>query len=156
MTLIANAKHRSTIARTQRIANYKTLLAALAIRPLEVKEMAELIHVEHTTARKYYLAMLRKGVIQRAGDKSGEQRNTMAYIRAGDDATVESFLAFIAACQTTDNELGRASRTLGNDVGALAKRVVVEVKAEQKGMRRHWLDLALFGDGPAHNLAAFP
>lgn len=141
------AVKRHQLARKQRVRNYEKIIATLAIRPLEVREMAELVHVEHSTARKYYLAMLRAGVIQLMSVKNGVKHYSPSYVRAGNDETVERFIAFVTACETTDQELGHQPRRIvQGEIGALGTRVIVKKKAEQQGMERHWLDVCLFGE----------
>lgn len=139
-----NAVERSVKARKQRVANYKALLREISLRAMDIAEMAELINVEWPTVHKYYLAMLRFGVIQRAGRKVGEKANRTEYIRAGDIAKERRFITFIESCETCEDELGHPRRR-AEEIAALAVRTIVVTEARQIGAKRDDLVAALFG-----------
>ena len=137
-------QERSVKYRKQRIANYRRILEAMIERPLEVRDMADICFIDSVTARYYALSMKRFGVIQRTNRKNGIKHNTTAYIRAGDVAKHERFLAFIAACETVEDELGKPRRH-AEEISVLASRTIIKTKAVQIGAKRDPLVSFLFG-----------
>lgn len=137
--------------RDTRVINYQKLIDALANRPMSIEQMAAVIGCKDSTARRYQIALLHHKIIQRVTRSTGKEGEVTTYAMLVSANDVGQFLEFIASCSTIEDEIDQPRRRR-EDVGDLARQIVVNVKATQSGASRHWLDVALFGNGPAHSV----
>ncbi len=138
--------------RDQRIINYQKIINTLAFGPMSIEQMATCISCKESTARRYQIAMTHHKIIQRITRSSGKEGEVTTYAMLAADGDVGVFLQFITSCKTIEDEIDQPRRRR-EDVGDLARQIVVNVKAAQQGVKRHWLDIALFGDGMARGAA---
>lgn len=147
------AVQRAAASRKARVNNYLALILALGDENMTVYQMAQVIGTKPETARRYLLAMQHKRIAQIISNDGGRKKNTSSYCLCCDQSEVRPFLEFIATRETVEDEIDQPPRRR-EEIGDLGRRIVVNVKATQRGVRRHWMDLALFGDGPAHSVVA--
>lgn len=137
------------VARSERIANYKTLMSAIRIEPMGIKSMGDVLGVSSDTGRKYYLAMLRFGVIHPAHAKPGDRKRIVRFAVTDDQDKITQFLEFVEDCESVTDELNQELCTAEVN-GTVSARTVTMSPATQRGMFRDPLVSALFGEPQQH------
>lgn len=146
-----NAAERFAGQRAVRLANYRKIIAALAAGALNVEALGLVISARSSTARRYVMAMQQNGLVQCLVERQGTNKNCAAYRLVATPEQVKQFMKFISACETVEDEIGQNRRRM-EAIASFGRRVVSVTPAKQVGMVRHWMDVALFGSGPAPSL----
>jgi len=117
--------------RKQTLQNVQILIdhAAVTGKPLNAAIVMNLLHVSIDAARRYLRDMVGTG-------------NLMALTPANVNDPVEYVLINILAPKRIDK---KALRMIPK-INITGERQVISTTAKQVGMKRHWLDIAFFGE----------
>lgn len=132
----------------RRLKSFRDIFDKLKGREFSVEDVAAAIGMSYSGTRRYRRELLEAGLMHDTGKGRG---NCASYLLTTDQAAIDSFLALVESG-------GRAVEVLRFGQQG-TKRKAKEDNPDFKRPPtpivafRHWLDIALFGDGPAPSLA---